>query len=274
MQDSKTKGESGMENIKVVILCGGLGTRLREETEFRPKPMIEIGGRPSLWHIMKIYAYYGFKDFILCLGYKGEMIRRYFCGYEVLNNNFTVELGDSKNITVHNSHGEKGWRVTLVDTGEKALKGSRIKKIEKYTDGDLFMLTYGDGVADINLRKLLAFHKKHGCIGTVTGVRPPSRFGEMVTDKHKVVSFTEKPQVSSGLINGGFCIFNRKFFDYLSADDNCDLEKGALEQLAKDGEMAMYEHAKGWECMDTFRDMEHLNKLWQDEKAFWKVWND
>jgi len=243
-----------MKDIKVVILCGGLGTRLREETEFRPKPMVEIGGKSALWHIMKIYAHYGFKDFILCLGYKGEMIKRYFCN--------------------HGSRSEKDWKVTLVDTGDAALKGSRVKKIEKYVDGDLFMLTYGDGVANIDLQELLAFHKSHGFIGTVTGVRPPSRFGELVTDKHKVVSFIEKPQLSSGLINGGFFVFNRKFFNYLSEDENCDLERGALEQLARDGELAMYEHAKGWECMDTFRDMEHLNKLWQESRAFWKVWND
>ena len=263
-----------MENIKVVILCGGLGARLREETEFRPKPMVEIGGKPILWHIMKIYAHYGFKDFILCLGYKGEMIKRYFYNYEVLNNDFTIELGNSKHIEIHSNHGEKDWRVTLADTGEMVLKGSRIKKIEKYVDGDLFMLTYGDGVANINLHKLLSFHKSHGCPGTVTGVRPPSRFGELVVKKNKAVSFTEKPQVSTGLINGGFFIFNREFFNYLSEDDNCDFEKESLEQLAKDAKLMIYEHEKEWECMDTFRDMEYLNKLWQSGRAFWKIWDD
>ncbi len=263
-----------MEKIKVVILCGGLGARLREETEFRPKPMVEIGGRPILWHIMKIYASFGFKDFILCLGYKGEIIKRYFYNYEVLNNDFTIELGNSKSIDIYSDHGEKGWRVTLADTGEAALKGSRIKKIEKYIDGDLFMLTYGDGVAKINLRELLSFHKSHGRIGTVTGVRPPSRFGELVTEKNKVVSFMEKPQVSTGLINGGFFVFNRKFFNYLRKDENCDFEKESLEKLSRDGELMIFQHDEEWECMDTLRDVEYLNKLWHSGKAFWKVWND
>lgn len=262
-----------LEKIKVVVLCGGLGTRLREETEFRPKPMIEIGGKPILWHIMKIYAHFGFKDFIVCLGYKGEMIKEYFYNYEILNNDFTIELGNQKNIEIHSNHGEKGWRVTLADTGDKALKGSRIKKIEKYVDSDLFMLTYGDGVANINLNDLLSFHNNHGRIGTVTGVRPPSRFGELLVEQNRAVLFSEKPQTSAGLINGGFFVFNQKIFNYLSLDDNCDFEKGPLEKLAKEGELMVYEHKGDWACMDTFRDMEHLNKLWQSAHAFWKIWD-
>jgi len=262
------------EKIPVVILCGGMGTRLREETEYKPKPMIEIGRKPILWHIMKIYSAHGFKNYILCLGYKGEMIKSYFYNYEILNNDFTVELGSYKNVEIHSNHKEKGWRVTLADTGEMGLKGSRIKKIEKYVDGDLFMLTYGDGVADINLHELLAFHKSHGRIGTVTGVRPPSRFGEMIIKGNKVASFTEKPQVSEGLINGGFFVFNRGIFDYLSEDDNCDFEVGALEQLAEDGELIVFELKGEWACMDTFRDMEYLNKLWREGKAFWGIWDD
>ena len=261
-------------NIKVIILCGGIGTRLREETEYKPKPMIEIGGRPILWHIMKIYSAHAFQDFILCLGYKGETIKSYFYNYEMLSNDFTVELGNYKHIEIHSNQKEKGWRITLADTGETALKGSRIKKIEKYVNGDLFMLTYGDGAADINLHELLSFHKNHGRIGTVTGVRPPSRFGEMIVRDNKVVSFTEKPQVSAGLINGGFFVFNRKIFDYLSEDDDCDFERGPLEQLAKDGELMVYEHKGDWACMDTFRDMQFLNKLWQEGKAFWKIWDE
>jgi glucose-1-phosphate cytidylyltransferase len=217
-----------LNNMKVVILCGGMGTRLREETEYKPKPMVEIGSKPILWHIMKIYAHQGFKDFILCLGYKGEIIKSYFYNYEILNNDFTVELGNYKHVEIHSNHKEKGWRVTLADTGETALKGARIKRIEKYIDGDLFMLTYGDGVANINLHELLDFHKRHDRIGTVTGVRPPSRFGEMIIKDNQVVSFTEKPQVSEGLINGGFFVFNRKIFDYLSEDDNFDFEVGTL----------------------------------------------
>jgi glucose-1-phosphate cytidylyltransferase len=260
--------------MKAVILCGGLGTRLREETEYKPKPMIEIGGRPILWHIMKTFSVYGFNDFILCLGYKGEVIKNYFLNYEYLNNDFTVEMGSSKRPEIHGDQGERGWRVTLADTGEKALKGARIKRVEKYVDGDLFMLTYGDGVANINLDELLAFHKSHNAIGTVTGVRPPSRFGEMVCKENCVVSFTEKPQVSQGLINGGFFVFNRKIFDYLTEDDNCDFEKGPLEQLTKEGELMVYEHKGEWACMDTYRDMMYLNELWEGRKAFWRTWED
>ena len=259
--------------MMVVILCGGIGTRLKEETESKPKPMIEIGGKPILWHIMKIFSAYAFKDFILCLGYKGETIKNYFYHYEIVNNDFTVELGNHKHVEIHSPYNEKGWRVTLADTGEAALKGSRIKKIEKYIDDDIFMLTYGDGVADINLNELLSFHKSHGRTGTVTCVQPQSRFGEMIIEDNRVVSFTEKPQVSEGLINGGFFIFNRKIFDYLSEDDNCDFELGPLEKLAEDGGLMAYEHKGSWACMDTFRDMQYLNKLWQ-EGAFWKIWDE
>ena len=260
--------------MKTIILAGGWGTRLGNITEEIPKPMVKIGDKPIIWHIMKIYANHGFKDFILCLGYKGEMIKNYFYNYEILNNDFTVELGSYKHVKIHSNHKEKGWRVTLADTGEMALKGSRIKKIEKYVDEDLFMLTYGDGVADINLHELLSFHKSHGRIGTVTGVRPPSRFGEMIIKDNKVVSFTEKPQVSEGLINGGFFVLNRRIFDYLSEDDNCDFEVGPLEQLAKDGELMVYELKKEWACMDTFRDMQYLNKLWESGRGFWKIWDE
>jgi len=260
--------------MKVIIFCGGLGTRLKEETEYRPKPMVKIGNKPILWHIMKIYSHYGFKDFILCLGYKGEMIKEYFYNYEILNNDFTIELGNQRQVCVHNACSEMGWKITLCDTGETALKGARLKRVEKYIDSDIFMLTYGDGLANINLNELLFFHKNHGRIGTVTGVRPPSRFGELVIENNKVVSFTEKPQVSDGLINGGFFVFNRKIFDYLSEDDNCDFEVGPLEQLAEDGELMVYELKGEWTCMDTYRDMVYLNKLWQEGKAFWKIWNE
>ena len=260
--------------MKVIILCGGLGTRIREEAESWPKPMIKIGEKPILWHIMKIYAHYGCNDFILCLGYKGELIKEYFYNYDFLNNDFTVELGNPKYKAIRKSDSEKGWKITLSDTGETALKGARIKRVEKYVDTELFMVTYGDGVANINLNDLLSFHKNHGKVGTLTGVRPPSRFGELVVEKNKVVSFVEKPQVSQGLINGGFFVFNRKFFDYLSENDSCDLETGPLEQLAKAGQLMVFEHRGEWECMDNFRDMVYLNKLWQSNKAFWKVWKD
>lgn len=260
--------------MKVVILCGGLGTRLREETEFKPKPMVEIGGKPILWHIMKTYAYYGFKDFILCLGYKGEMIKEYFYNYEVLNNDFTIELGNHKSIEIHSSHGEKGWCITLADTGDKALKGARLKRVEKYIDDEQFMVTYGDGVANINVNDLLKFHQSHGKIATLTGVKPLSRFGELAIKGKQVIEFTEKPQSSTGLINGGFFIFNRKIFNYLEDRDNCDLEYGALEKIASEGQLMVYEHYKFWYCMDTPRDLEYLNKLCTEGKPPWMVWSN
>jgi glucose-1-phosphate cytidylyltransferase len=258
--------------MKVVILCGGKGVRLKEETETKPKPMIEIGGMPIIWHIMKIYSHFGFCEFILVLGYKKNLIKNFFLNYEVMSQDFTVELGNFDKIELHNKHKETGWRITLVDTGEDTLKGSRIKQVEKYINDETFMLTYGDGVADIDLTKLLSFHNSHKKIATVTAVRPPSRFGEIRVRKGKVISFSEKPQVSEGFINGGFFVFNRRIFDYLTEDVDCDLEKDALEKLATQGELMAYEHSLNWECMDTLRDMEHLNMLWKEEKAFWKVW--
>ena len=258
--------------MKVVIFAGGLGTRLREETEFRPKPMVHIGNRPILWHIMKIYAHYGFKDFILCLGHKGEMIKEYFYDYEVLNNDFTIELGNKKNIQIHRDTDEKGWRVTLADTGEKALKGTRLKRVQEYIDGDQFMLTYGDGVANIDISALLKFHQGHGKLGTVTGINPTSRFGELKVKGDKVGSLQEKPRDGHGLINGGFFVFNKGIFNYLSDDDNCDLEIGALEEVARTGELMVYRHKGFWTCMDTLRDTEYLNSLWNKNKAQWKVW--
>jgi len=258
--------------MKVVILCGGLGTRLKEETEFRPKPMVHIGNRPILWHIMKIYAHYGFRDFILCLGYKGEMIKEYFYNYEALNSDFTIELGDSKNIEIYSNYKEKGWRVTLVDTGNKALKGARLKKVENYIDEDLFMLTYGDGVADININSLLAFHKSHNKLVTVTGVNQASRFGELQVKGNKVVKFAEKQEVSTASISGGFFVCNKGIFDYLTYDDNCDLEIGTLETIANEGQLMVYKHKGFWVCMDTLRDVEYLNKLWNEEEAKWKIW--
>jgi len=258
--------------MKVVILCGGLGTRLREETEFRPKPMVEIGGKPILWHIMKIYSHYGIKDFVLSLGYKGEMIKEYFYHYEILNNDFTIELGNKKNIEIHSNNAEKGWCITLADTGDKALKGARLKRVQQYVDDDTFMLTYGDGVADVDINALLAFHEKHGKLATVTGINPASRFGELKIKGNQVESFSEKPRNGDGLINGGFFVFNKGIFDYLSADENCDLEIGPLEKIADEGQLMVYKHRGSWACMDTIRDMEYLNKLWAEGRAEWKVW--
>ena len=258
--------------MKTVILCGGLGTRLKEETEFRPKPLVNIGKRPILWHIMKIYAHYGFKEFILSLGYKGEMIKKYFYNYDILNNDFTIELGKSKNIKTHSTYDEKDWQITLADTGYKALKGARLKRIEKYIDEDQFMVAYGDSIADINVADLLTFHKSHGKLATVTGINPSSLFGELKTKGNKVEAFREKPKDSHSLVNGGFFVFNRGILDYLSVDDNCDLEIGALEKAARDGQLMVYGHRGFWACMDTIRDVEYLNKLWDENRAEWKVW--
>ncbi|MEM3101621.1 MAG: glucose-1-phosphate cytidylyltransferase [Candidatus Nitrosotenuis sp.] len=260
--------------MKVVILAGGKGTRIPEETEFRPKPMIKIGERPILWHIMKIYSSYGYSDFVICLGYKGEMIKEYFLNYKFINLDFTITLGKHDDIKVYGRNSEDHWTVTLVDTGLEAQTGSRVKKIERYIDGDIFMVTYGDGVANINIKELISFHLSHKKIGTVTGVHPQSRFGELRIDGRQVKEFTEKPNIRAGYINGGFFVFNRKIFDYLRADDNCVLEKEPIETLARDGELMVYLHDGFWQCMDTVRDMRLLNELWSGGKAPWKIWED
>ncbi len=259
-------------NVKVIILCGGLGTRLREETEFRPKPMVNIGSRPILWHIMKYFSQFGCQDFILALGYKGEMIKNYFCHYELMNNDVTIELGKPENICIHHAHDEAGWKITLSDTGEKTLKGARLKKLEKYITNDPFILTYGDGLANVDINALMAFHKAHGKIATVTGINPASRFGELKVDGDRVESFSEKPNGGESLINGGFFVLNRDIFNYLSSDDLCDFEVGPLEEVVKDGQLMVYKHRGFWACMDTLRDVEYLNKLWNDGHAKWKIW--
>jgi glucose-1-phosphate cytidylyltransferase len=262
------------KTIQTVVLCGGLGTRIREETEFRPKPMVKIGLYPILWHIMKIYSHYGYKDFILALGYKGEMIKDYFCHYELMNNDVTIELGRPEKMCIHSTHDEVGWRITLANTGENSLKGARLKRIEKHINSDIFMVTYGDGLSDIDINALLDFHQNHGKIATVTGINPSSRFGELKIDGDSVRSFYEKPEKSDqNFINGGFFVFNRKIFDYLSSDESCDLEYGILEKIASEGELMVYRHYGFWACMDTIRDMEYLNRLWYDGDAQWKLWD-
>jgi len=255
--------------MQVVILCGGLGTRLREETEFRPKPMVNIGPRPILWHIMNRYAKFGHTEFILCLGYKGEMIKEYFYNYEIQNNDFTIELGASKNITIHDKHNEKGWRVTCINTGEKALKGARIKKIERFINEEPFLMTYGDSLADIDIDALLAFHRAHKKMVTVSGVNIASRFGEMRIKGDTVLSFREKPQKADNFLNGGYFVCDKSVFNYLSSDDNCDFEIGPLERIAAEGQLKLYKHHGAWACMDTLRDVEFLNNLWLENKAFW-----
>jgi glucose-1-phosphate cytidylyltransferase len=258
--------------MKVVLLCGGMGTRLREETEFRPKPMVHIGNKPVLWHIMKTYAHYGHNEFIICLGYKGNMIKEYFLNYEAMNNDFTIALGNKDSIQFHNNHLEKDWAVTLADTGESAQTGTRVKKVEKYITGDTFMLTYGDGVGDINIRDLIDYHKSHGRIGTMTGVHPSSRFGEVAIKDNSVIQFNEKPQTKEGCINGGYFVFKKEFFKYLNENDNCILEKEPLENLALDGELMVYPHDGFWQCVDTYRELETLNNLWRMPNPPWKVW--
>ncbi len=256
--------------MKVIILAGGMGTRLGSISELIPKPMIEIGSKPILWHIMKIFSCYGYNDFILCLGYKGNVIKDYFYNYYTYNCDFTINLATDE-IVFHNSNCDN-FNVTLVDTGLRNLKGSRLKQVEKYLDDDLNFITYGDGVADINIHALVEYHSSHNKILTITGVKPPSLFGEIIERDGHVISFEEKPQTSQGLINGGFMVFNLKLMEYLSEDPECDFEFGPLEKLATEGEIMTYKHKGFWECADTVRDIEHLNKLWNENKAFWKIW--
>jgi len=257
--------------MKTIILAGGWGTRLGQQTEDIPKPMVPIGNKPILWHIMKIYSHYGFNEFIISCGVKAHVIKYYFANYESFNEDFTINMSTQK-IKYNSNHNEKNWKVTLVDTGLNTLKGARIKRVEKYLDEDINMVTYGDGVADINIKKLIEFHKSHGRTVTITGVHPPARFGELIEKDGRVVSFEEKPQTSVGLINGGFMVFNKKLLDYLTKDKDCDLERDSLGKLINEGEVIVYKHTGNWECMDHERDVEHLNHLWNADKAFWKIW--
>jgi len=258
--------------MKVIILAGGFGTRLGNRTNLIPKPMVMIGNKPILWHIMKIYSHYGKNEFVICLGYNGEVIKNYFLNFKALNSDFTINVDDS-NIEFHTSYQKEDWKVTLVDTGIQTLKGGRIKRVEKYLDDGINLLTYGDGVADIDINKTISFHENHGGIFTITGVHPPSRFGDLIEEDGVVKTFTEKPQASQGLINGGFMVFDKEFLNFLTPDENCDLERGILEELSREGKVMVYKHVGNWECMDHERDVQHLNKLWKENKAFWKVWS-
>ncbi|MFH0754647.1 MAG: glucose-1-phosphate cytidylyltransferase [Candidatus Omnitrophota bacterium] len=255
--------------MKVVLFCGGKGTRLREETEFKPKPMVEVGGRPILWHIMKSYAAYGFNEFILCLGYKQEYIRQYFLNYEYMNNDFTIHL-NSKEKNLHHSRHNEDWTVTLVDTGMDTPKGGRLKMVEPYIEGDTFMLTYGDGVSDVNIDALLAFHQQQKKIATFTGVHPVSRFATVNMDKRgRVSAWKEKRQIEE-YVNAGFFVFNRKIFDYLRKNE--ELEEAPMEKLTGMGQVAMFKHEGFWQCMDTLRDQQLLEGIWNKGKAPWKTW--
>ena len=261
--------------MKVVILCGGKGTRLREKSEMIPKPMVSIGGRPILWHIMKIYSSYGFNDFVLALGYKSDVIKQYFLNYRSMGSDFVLDLSkESDDIKYIGEEVVENWKITFADTGEDAMTGSRLARIGKYIEDDDFLLTYGDGLADIDLSQLVKVHREHGRLGTVTGVHMPSRFGKLVinTENSLVEKFTEKPleSGSTDYINGGFFVFNREFLNYVNNDDSCVLEREPLEQLAEDGELAVYQHNGYWQCMDTYRDWVNLERLWQSGEAPWK----
>lgn len=255
---------------KVIILAGGLGTRLAEETEIKPKPMVEIGERPILWHIMKHYASFGFKEFLIALGYKGEVIKRYFLDYYRLNGNLTTDLATGQ-VTTDNQSSED-WRVHLIDTGLHTNTGGRVKRLQPWLGNETFMLTYGDGVSDIDLQKLLDFHHSHGQSATITAVRPPARFGGLIFDGDVVTQFTEKPQIGEGWINGGFMVLEPSVFDYLT-NDKASLEVDALEQLAAEGQLAAYRHEHFWQSMDTLRDVRLLERLWQNGDPPWKLWS-
>ncbi|MBM3130778.1 MAG: glucose-1-phosphate cytidylyltransferase [Chloroflexi bacterium] len=254
--------------MKVAILAGGLGTRLSEETVLKPKPMVEIGGKPILWHIMQIYAAYGFKEFVIALGYKGEIIKDYFLNYHYHARDLTVRLGDG-NVAVHNHSGED-WIVHLLDTGLETDTGGRVKRIVQFIGNETFMLTYGDGVSDLNIHRLVEFHRCHGKLATVTAVRPPARYGSIVFDGDLVTRFAEKPQVGEGWINGGFFVLEPAVVNYIPSDDtNWAVEP--MERLAVEGQLAAYRHADFWQCMDTLRDVRLLEDLWATGQAPWKV---
>jgi glucose-1-phosphate cytidylyltransferase len=255
--------------MKAVILCGGLGTRLVEETEFRPKPMVEIGGRPILWHIMKHLSFHGFKEFYLALGYKGDQIKRFFLEYYTLNRNITVDLSTG-GVRRYETETED-WIVHLIDTGHDTMTGGRVKRLEPFLKQEPFLLTYGDGLSDVNLRELEKCHRKHGRIATITAVRPPSRFGGVVFDGDMVSRFSEKPQMGEGWISGGFMVFQPEVFKYVKNDKSI-LEVDALERLAADRELAAYRHDGFWQCMDTVRDKRLLERLWQAGRPPWKTW--
>ena len=256
--------------MKVVILAGGLGTRLSEETVLRPKPMVEIGGKPILWHIMKIYSHYGFNDFVICLGFKGYMIKEYFSNYFLHMSNVTFDMANNS-MEVHEQYAEP-WRVTLVDTGMDCMTGGRVKRVAPYLEGETFMLTYGDGVADVDIRSLVEFHRRHGKAATVTSTQPSGRFGALkMADDGRVLAFQEKPAGDGSWINGGFFVLEPSVLDRISADTTI-FEKEPLEGLTRDGELAAFKHSGFWQPMDTLRDKQHLEELWNAGRAPWKVW--
>ncbi len=257
--------------MKVAILAGGLGSRLAEETDSRPKPMVEIGGRPILWHIMMHYAHYNFRDFVIGLGYKGEIIKKYMIDYCCLNRDLTVNTGTGR-VKMSGCQVED-WRVELIDTGVKTQTGGRIRRLAPYLEKETFMLTWGDGVSDIDLHKLLAFHRRHGRLATLTAVRPTARFGHLEMQGDQIVEFSEKPQTKEGWINGAFFVLEPGVFDYIDGDAT-HWEKEPLERLARDGQLMAYRHENFWQCMDTLREKRYLESLWDSEKAPWRVWEE
>ena len=260
--------------MQVVILCGGQGTRIRDVANDIPKPMIPIGGRPILWHIMQGYAQHGFTDFVLCLGWKSWVIKQYFLDFRLADVDFTLRLGSPETLEVHDHLSEAHWTVTLAETGADAMTGCRLKRVEKYIEGDRFLLTYGDGVSDVDITELAAFHRSHGKIGTVTAISPPSRFGEIELDGTRVVQFMEKPLTARGRINGGFFVFERAFLDRLEDDPSLVLELEPLTGLAEDGQLMAFAHRGFWHAMDSSRDHAHLNRLWSEGAAPWRTWDE
>lgn len=259
--------------MKVVILAGGLGTRISEESQIRPKPMVEIGGKPILWHIMKHYSYYGFNDFIICCGYKGEMIKDYFDNYYLHASDVTFDFTKENHIEIHNNVAEP-WKVTVVDTGKESMTGGRLRRIQKYIPtGERFLMTYGDGVSDVNLSHLLEFHQKQGKIATVTAIQPGGRFGVMNIDENEVVrSFEEKPKEDGNWISAGFFVLENKVFDYIDSSDMTVFEQSSMQKLAGDGQLTAYRHRGFWHPMDTLRDKNQLENMWQTDAAPWKIW--
>jgi len=255
--------------MKVVILCGGLGTRMQEETEVKPKPMVEIGGKPLLWHIMSIYASHGYKEFMLALGYKGEVIKNYFLNYYYIQDNLTIHLNNGK-VDAHGQSRED-WTVHLIETGPVTETGGRIKRLAPWLGNETFLVTYGDGLSNINIRDLVAFHKQHGKLATITAVRPPARFGRIDLNGNTVSRFTEKPLMGEGWINGGFLVFEPGVLDYITSDDT-HLEWDPLNRLAEDGQLIAHRHDGFWYCVDTLRDLRYLEKVWQSGDVPWKVW--
>lgn len=255
--------------MKAVILAGGLGTRISEESYLKPKPMIEIGGRPIIWHIMKVYAHYGINDFIICCGYKGYVIKEYFANYFLHMSDVTFDM-QHNTMEVHRKKAEP-WKVTLIDTGEDSMTGGRLKRVAKYLDDEPFCFTYGDGVADVDIGKSIEFHREQGCLATMTAVQPPGRFGALNIHEEKINSFEEKPQGDGAWVNGGFFVLSPKVVDYIDSDATI-WEQEPLKKLASDGELVAYHHRGFWQPMDTLRDKNYLEELWQGSKAPWKVW--